>query len=132
MSDTPHLTPQQIIDLYAAEFGPGIKEARITERGEGSRKRTSYDIWLRVDRTLLRPAIQKLIAIRFPHFAVIAGNDLGTEVVDELGDPQAAGGAPDGVHDVGCVPDGIPLAGDFEGCVADHVKEDSEPGDGGS
>ncbi len=80
MSDTPHLTPQQIIDLYTAEFGPGIKEARITERGEGSRKRTSYDIWLRVDRTLLRPAIQKLIAIRFPHFAVIAGNDLGTEV----------------------------------------------------
>ncbi|MDD1706872.1 MAG: NADH-quinone oxidoreductase subunit C [Methanoregulaceae archaeon] len=80
MSETPHLTPQQIIDLYSAEFGIGLKEARINERGEGTQKRMSYDIWLRVDRNLLRPAIQKLIGIRFPHFAVIAGNDLGTEI----------------------------------------------------
>lgn len=80
MSDTPHLTPQQIIDLYSGEFGTGLKEARITERGEGIQKRTSYDIWLRVDRSLLRPAIQTLMGIRFPHLAVIAGNDLGTEI----------------------------------------------------
>ena len=80
MSDTTPFTPQQIIDLYSAEFGPGLKEARITERGEGIQKRTSYDIWLRVDRSLLRPAIQKLMGIRFPHLAVIAGNDLGTEI----------------------------------------------------
>jgi hypothetical protein len=25
MSETPHLTPQQIIDLYSAAFGPGLK-----------------------------------------------------------------------------------------------------------
>lgn len=80
MSDTPHLTPQQIIDLYSAAFGPGLKEAKVSERGEGTQKRMSYDIWLRVDRSLLRPAIQKLMDIRFPHLAVIAGNDLGTEI----------------------------------------------------
>jgi membrane-bound hydrogenase subunit beta len=80
MSETQHLTPQQIIDLYSAAFGPGLKEAKVTERGEGTQKRMSYDIWLRVDRILLKPAIQKLIDIRFPHFAVIAGNDLGTEI----------------------------------------------------
>jgi len=80
MTETPHPTPQQIIDLYSAAFGPGLKEAKVTERGEGTQKRMSYDIWLRVDRSLLRPAIQKLMDIRFPHFAVIAGNDLGTEI----------------------------------------------------
>ncbi|MDD1706556.1 MAG: NADH-quinone oxidoreductase subunit C [Methanoregulaceae archaeon] len=80
MSDTTPFTPQQIIDLYSAEFGPGLKEARITERGEGTQKRTSYDIWLRVDRSLLKPAIQKLMSIRFPHLAVIAGNDRGAEI----------------------------------------------------
>ena len=40
----------------------------------------AYNIWLRVDRELFRPAIQHLIEIRFPHLAVIAGNDLGSEI----------------------------------------------------
>jgi membrane-bound hydrogenase subunit beta len=80
MSDTPHHTPQEIIDLYTAEFGAGIQEAKITERGEGTRKTKGYNIWIRLDRNLLKPAIKKLIDIRFPHFAVIAGNDLGDEI----------------------------------------------------
>lgn len=80
MNETPHLSPPEIIDLYNAEFGAGIHDARITERGEGVRKTKGYNIWIRIDRNLLRPAIKKLIAIRFPHLAVIAGNDLGTDV----------------------------------------------------
>jgi membrane-bound hydrogenase subunit beta len=80
MNETPHLSPQEIIDLYKSEFGEGIHDARITERGEGVLKTKSYNIWIRVDRALLRPAIKKLMDIRFPHFAVIAGNDLGDEI----------------------------------------------------
>jgi membrane-bound hydrogenase subunit beta len=80
MNETPHLSPREIIDLYKTEFGGGILDARITERGEGTKKTKSHDIWLRVERALLRPAIKKLIEIRFPHFAVIAGNDLGEEI----------------------------------------------------
>jgi len=38
MNETPHLSPQEIIDLYKAEFGAGIHDARITERGEGVQK----------------------------------------------------------------------------------------------
>lgn len=76
MSETPHLSPQEVIDLYKTEFGAGIHDARITERGEGVRKTKNYNLWIRVDRELLRPAIKKLMDIRFPHFAVIAGNDL--------------------------------------------------------
>jgi len=80
MNETPHLSPQEIIDLYKTEFGTGIQDARITERGEGVRKTKGYNVWIRVDRALLKPAINKLINIRFPHLAVIAGNDLGTEI----------------------------------------------------
>jgi membrane-bound hydrogenase subunit beta len=80
MSETPHRTPQEIIDLYRAEFGTGILDARITERGEGVQKTKGYNIWIRIDRNLLKPAIRKLMDIRFPHFAVIAGNDLGDEI----------------------------------------------------
>jgi membrane-bound hydrogenase subunit beta len=80
MNATPHLTPQEVIDLYREKFGDGIKDAKVTERGEGNKKVKAYNIWLRVDRELFRPAIQELIRIRFPHLAVIAGNDLGTEI----------------------------------------------------
>ena len=80
MNETSHLSPQEIIDLYKAEFGAGILDARITERGEGVHKTKGYNIWIRFDRDLLKPAIKKLMDIRFPHFAVIAGNDLGDEI----------------------------------------------------
>ena len=80
MTETPHRTPQEIIDLYRTEFGTGILDARITERGEGVQKTKGYNIWIRIDRDLLKPAIRKLMDIRFPHFAVIAGNDLGDEI----------------------------------------------------
>jgi len=80
MSETPHRTPQEIIDLYRTEFGAGILDARITERGEGVRKTKGCNIWIRLDKNLLKPAIKKLMDIRFPHFAVIAGNDLGDEI----------------------------------------------------
>ncbi|MCX6686998.1 MAG: NADH-quinone oxidoreductase subunit C, partial [Methanoregula sp.] len=77
MSETPHRTPQEIVDLYRLEFGAGILDATITERGEGVHKTKGYTIWIRLEKNLLRPAIKKLMDIRFPHFAVIAGNDLG-------------------------------------------------------
>jgi membrane-bound hydrogenase subunit beta len=80
MSETPHLSPSEIIDLYKAAFGAGILDARITERGEGVHKTKGYNIWIRIDRELLKPAIKKLMDIRFPHFAVIAGSDLGDEI----------------------------------------------------
>ncbi|OPZ44692.1 MAG: Membrane-bound hydrogenase subunit beta [Euryarchaeota archaeon ADurb.BinA087] len=80
MNATSHLTPQEIIDSYRATFGDGLVDAKITERGEGTKKVRGYNIWLRLRRDLFRPAIQKLIEIRFPHLAVIAGNDLGSEI----------------------------------------------------
>jgi membrane-bound hydrogenase subunit beta len=80
MSETPHRSPQEIINLYKTEFGAGILDARITERGEGVHRKKGYNIWIRLDRELLKPAIKKLMDIRFPHFAVIAGNDLGDEI----------------------------------------------------
>ena len=80
MNETPHLTPQQIVDRYRQKFGSGLVDAKVTERGEGKTKAKAYNIWLRVDRGLFRPAVQELIDIRFPHFAVIAGNDLGSEI----------------------------------------------------
>jgi Ni,Fe-hydrogenase III component G len=38
-------------------------------------------VWVDVEREGLRPAVQKLIAIHFPHFVVIAAEDRGEEIV---------------------------------------------------
>jgi membrane-bound hydrogenase subunit beta len=80
MNETPHLTPEQIIERYRREFGEGLIDAKVTERGEGTKKTRSYNIWFRVRRDLLRQAIRQLMDIRFPHLAVIAGNDLGDQI----------------------------------------------------
>ena len=74
------MTPQEVLDRFTAAFGPGIKSSRIGERAEGSKKNKNYNIWIRLDRGLLKPAIRQLIDLSFPHFSVIAGSDLGTEV----------------------------------------------------
>lgn len=83
MTETSHLSPTEIVETYRTEFGTGILEAKITQRGEGVKKTPAYNIWLRIDRELLKPSIRKLIGIRFPHLAVIAGNDLG-DVIELL------------------------------------------------
>ncbi|KUG20263.1 MAG: NADH-quinone oxidoreductase subunit C [Methanomicrobiaceae archaeon] len=71
------LTPEEIVEVFTREFGDGIREARITERREGSKKIANYNIWIDIDRDLFRPALEKLMEIHFPHLAVVSGSDLG-------------------------------------------------------
>jgi membrane-bound hydrogenase subunit beta len=74
------LTPEEVVDRFSAKFGTGIQEASIREKREGKKKIPHYTIWIELDRELLRPAIQALIEIRYPHLSVIAGNDLGDSI----------------------------------------------------
>jgi membrane-bound hydrogenase subunit beta len=74
--NVPHLTPQEIVDRFQSIFGEGIEEAVIRERTEGAKKRPNYNIWLTVRADLLKPAIQTLIDISYPHLAVISGVDV--------------------------------------------------------
>ena len=53
MNDTNHLTPDQVVDRFREQFGTGLLDAKITERGEGTKKVKAYNIWLRVDRESL-------------------------------------------------------------------------------
>ena len=74
------LTPKQVQERFTSRFGPGIKESRIQERCEGKKKVPHYALWIDLDRELLKPAVQALIDIRFPHLSVIAANDLGESI----------------------------------------------------
>ena len=74
------LTPQQIVDELQAAAGAGLLEATIKEWAEGVKGWKSRQIWIKVAREALRPAIQKIISIHFPHVAVISFADTGAQV----------------------------------------------------
>ncbi len=75
MKSTP-LKPQEVVDHFRSTFGDGIEEAVIRERMEGVKKHPNYNIWITLRQDLLKPAIQTLIDISFPHLAVISGVDV--------------------------------------------------------
>jgi membrane-bound hydrogenase subunit beta len=74
------LTAEQVADLFKAKFGTGIREIRVAERREGTKKMPNHNIWISLDCDLLKPAISELIGIHFPHFSVISGVDTGDAI----------------------------------------------------
>lgn len=74
------LSPEQVMEKFTTKFGTGIKEALINERREGMKKIPHYTLWIDLDRDLLRPAVETLIGIRFPHLSVIGASDLGDSI----------------------------------------------------
>ena len=58
MNETPHLTPDQVVDRFREQFGTGLLDAKITERGEGTKKVKAYNIWLGSTASLFRPAVR--------------------------------------------------------------------------
>ncbi|OGV43537.1 MAG: NADH dehydrogenase [Lentisphaerae bacterium GWF2_57_35] len=74
------LAPQEIVDVLKEAAGDAFKEARCTEWAEGVKGNKSRQVWIRLDRKALRPALKRLIEIHFPHLGVISCTDLGEEV----------------------------------------------------
>ena len=95
------LEPQEILSALQEAAGEAWIDGRTagwTERAkaaaeapaEGSEEAAAVapapapefrQVWVDVKREGLRPAIEKLIAIHFPHFVVIAAEDRGDEIV---------------------------------------------------
>lgn len=95
------LEPQEILEALkeaAGEAWIGGRTAGWTERAKAAAEAPSEgteeaaaaapapapefrQVWVDVKREGLRPAVEKLIAIHFPHFVVIAAEDRGEEIV---------------------------------------------------
>ncbi|MCU0632465.1 MAG: NADH-quinone oxidoreductase subunit C [Methanolinea sp.] len=71
------LTPGQVVEHFTGRFGTGIHHTRIDERREGKKKIPNYNIWIDLEKDLLKPAIGALMELHFPHLAVISGSDMG-------------------------------------------------------
>ncbi|MBP1929642.1 membrane-bound hydrogenase subunit beta [Methanolinea mesophila] len=80
MSPDTVLTAEQVPEYFRERFGAGVKETRVTERREGAKRNPNFNIWIDLDRELLKPAILALMELDYPHLAVISGTDLGEEI----------------------------------------------------
>lgn len=79
MTITP-MTPQEIVDRFHSTFGDGVEGADIRQRTEGVKKHPNYNIWITLKQNFLKPAIQTLIDISYPHLAVISGVDVDENI----------------------------------------------------
>lgn len=75
-----HLTPEEIVERFRNTLGEQVLEASVRERREGAKKAPAWNIWIRLRQEYLKPGIQVLIDISYPHLSVIAGTDLGEEL----------------------------------------------------
>lgn len=74
------LTPQEIADALRTAAGSGFLDARTTEWAEGLKGRKSHQVWVRLNREALIPALKRLVDIQYPHVSVIASADTGPAV----------------------------------------------------
>ena len=74
------LAPQEIADVLQAAAGAGFVSARCTEWAEGVKGRKSQQVWVKLARESLLPALRRLVEIQYPHVSVIASADTGAQV----------------------------------------------------
>jgi membrane-bound hydrogenase subunit beta len=77
---TERLTALQVLDHFTAKFGAGVSGARVQERREGAKKNPNYNLWMDLDRQLLKDAIKDLMAMGPVHLSVISGTDMGETI----------------------------------------------------
>lgn len=74
------LAPGQVVERFTTAFGSGVHSTRIDERREGKKKIPNYNIWIDLERDLLKQAIRTLMEIHYPHLSVISGSDMGESI----------------------------------------------------
>ena len=74
------LSPQEIAEVLQAAAGAGFVSARCTEWAEGVKGRKSQQVWVKLARESLLPALRRLVEIQYPHVSVIASADTGAQV----------------------------------------------------
>ncbi|MCQ8894071.1 MAG: NADH-quinone oxidoreductase subunit C [Methanolinea sp.] len=74
------LTPEEVMAHLASRLSQGIRDTSIRRWDQGKKRVPHYTLWVELDRDFLKPAIQALMEIQFPHLSVIAGADLGDAI----------------------------------------------------
>ena len=74
------LTAPAVLEHFTTRFGAGVTAARVQERREGAKKNPNYNLWMDLDRPLLKDAIRELQTLGPVHLSVISGTDMGETI----------------------------------------------------
>ncbi len=74
------MTPDEIVEYFKDEFGDKITDTKIDKRTAGTEKKEFFNVWMRIDRDILKGAVKHLCDIQFPHFSIISGSDIGEDI----------------------------------------------------
>jgi membrane-bound hydrogenase subunit beta len=73
-----HLSPEDIVKSFIDTFDKHVFESRIERHPIGPKKTDMVHIWMKIDKSIIRPVVQHLMTLeKYPHFAVASGYDLG-------------------------------------------------------
>ncbi|MDI9632638.1 MAG: NADH-quinone oxidoreductase subunit C [Methanolinea sp.] len=74
------LAPEELVEHLRSRLGAAIRSVSIRRRVQGKKKVPHATIWIDIGRESLKPAVEALREIQFPHLSVIAGADTGDAV----------------------------------------------------
>ena len=74
------LSPEEIVKYFKDEFKTKIKDVQVRKKSAGSKKKESYSVWMKIDKSIFKPFVKHLCDLQFPHLAVTSGNDLGKTI----------------------------------------------------
>jgi len=75
------LSPEDIVKGLKEEFKKDVLESRIDHHPIGPKKTDMVHVWMKIDRSILRPVVKHLMALeKYPHFAVASGYDMGETI----------------------------------------------------
>jgi len=75
---TEHLSAEDLVKNFKEAFAKKVLESRIERHPIGPKKTEMVHIWMKIDRSILRPVVEYLMTLeKYPHFAVASGYDLG-------------------------------------------------------
>lgn len=80
MSKSKKITPEELVSDLKSTFKTKIKSVQIQKKTFASKKKEAINIWIKVDKDSFKDMVKHLIAIQYPHLAVVSGHDLGKTI----------------------------------------------------
>lgn len=75
------LSPEDIVKSFKEEFAKDVLESRVDRHPIGPKKIDMVQIWMKIDRSILRSVVKHLTILeKYPHFAVASGYDMGETI----------------------------------------------------
>lgn len=75
-----YLSPEEIVNTFRSHLREALLDAQVLNRTDGEKKTETVQIWLTINKQVIKKTVRRLIDLHFPHLVVISGCDTGEHV----------------------------------------------------